>query len=57
MSYKGFKMCSFNASIGLLPLILIVSKGHMNRFHEDELYFEVFQGHTNRFHQDTEQNV
>ena len=43
MSYKGFndvwidfikirsKMCSFNASIGLLPLILIVSSN------EDEL--------------------
>ena len=61
MSYKGLKdiridfikiwskMCSFNASIGLLPLILIVSSN------EDELYR--FEGYTDKFHQDTEQNV
>ena len=61
MSYKGLKdiqidfikilskMCSFNASIGLLPLILIISSN------EDEL--RRFEGYTNRFRQDTEQNV
>ena len=42
-------MCSFNASIGLLPLIFIVSSN------EDELYR--FEGHTDRFHLYTEQNV
>ena len=42
-------MCSFNTSIGLLPLILIVSSN------EDEL--QSFEGHTNSFHQDTEQIV
>ena len=56
MSYKGLKdiridlikiwsnMCSFNASIGLLPHILIVSSN------EDELYR--FEAHTDIFHQD-----